>query len=279
MSKLPNFLEPSDRLPLSKKRIVVTAPRNYAARLATAIIQQGGLPVIMPTIETCVLENFIELDAALDKIETFDWIAFTSRHGIEAFFQRMNDLNLPDSTLQNCHFCAIGKDADRLSDFTGRVEIIPDNPSPAGIINELSKIPEIQGQSILVPVPEVRGIPEPNIIPNFVTGLQKLAMNVTRVPTYITRCLPPENYLVELDLIRHRKIAAIAFSSTGEVQGFLSMMNSPADYQHCAIACFGPYTAGNARNLGLSVNIVAKNYSSFTGFAEAIATYFQGNGV
>ena len=276
-------LNPSADLPLHGKRILVTAPRNYAARLATAIIEQGGLPILLPTIETCRLENFVELDAALSQLETFDWIAFTSRHGIEAFFERMNSLKISSSTLKSCQFCAIGKDADRLYDFTGRVDLIPDNPSPAGILAELSKLADIQGKTVLVPVPQVIGIPEPNVVPNFVAGLQELSMKVTRVPSYLTRCLQKNIYAVELDLIRTSQIDAIAFSSTAEVEAFLSMVDSTEDSQHsgincginCAIACFGPYTAANARDLGLTVNIVAKDYSSFTGFAEAIASGLQ----
>ncbi|NES24589.1 MAG: uroporphyrinogen-III synthase, partial [Symploca sp. SIO3E6] len=127
---------------------------------------------------------------------------------------------------------------------------------------------------VLVPVPEVIGVPEPDIVPNFVAGLQQLGMEVTPVPTYTTRCLGSDIYEVELELIRQGKIDAIAFSSTAEVEAFLQMFDSPQDYEHCIIACFGPYTAANAQKLGLNVSIIAQDYSSFAGFAEAIATFF-----
>lgn len=38
--------------------------------------------------------------------------------------------------------------------------------------------------------------------------------------------------------------------------------------------CFGPYTTANARKLGMNVCIVSRDYSSFGGFAEAIAEFF-----
>ena len=225
----------------------------------------------MPTIETCLLENFAELDAVLQQIDAFDWIAFTSRNGIEAFFQRLKDLGLNLSILTNCMFCAIGTDAERLAAFGVKADLIPTQPSPAGIIAELAKIPNIAQQTILVPVPEVVGVPEPNVIPNFIAGLEKLGMKVTRVPTYRTRCLDKNIYEVELNLIRQGKIDVIAFSSTVEVAGFLQMVDARSDYEDCAIACFGPYTAANAQKLGLNVSIVSQDYSSFAGFAQAIA--------
>lgn len=229
----------------------------------------------MPTIETCLLENFTELDAALQQIKTFDWIAFTSRNGIDAFFQRLNDLELNSWMLNNTRLCAIGKDAERLIDMRLKADIIPKNSSPAGIIAELAKIPDIANQTVLVPVPEVMGVPEPDVIPDFVAGLEKLGMKVTRVPTYRTQRLDKSLYEMELNLIRQGKIDAIAFTSATEIMSFLQMVNSKSDYEQCAIACFGPYTAANAQKLGVNVSVVSQDYSSFAGFAEVIAVFFK----
>lgn len=269
-----DLLTPSTKLPLYGKRIVITAPRNYAARLSAQLINKGGLPVLMPTIETCLLEDYTELDSILKRIHKFDWIAFTSRNGIEAFFHRMNVLNISTSTLGNCQLCAIGKDSERLSALCRRVDLIPKESSPQGIVAELSTIPSIYGKTILVPAPEVFGIPEPNVVPQFISELKQLGMNVTRVSTYTTRCLDKSSYRVELNLIRQGLIDAIAFSSTAEVESFLSMVNSKSDCEDCVVACFGPYTAANAKKLGFKVPIISKDYSSFEGFADAIADFF-----
>lgn len=268
------LLAPSTKLPLYGKRIIVTAPINYASRLSEQIVKLGGLPLMMPTIETCLLDDCNQLDNVLKRIEKFNWIAFTSRNGIDTFFQRLNFLNLPISVLKKCQLCAIGKDAERLLDVCGRVDLIPKESSPAGILAELSKIPTIHEQAILIPVPEVVGIPEPNVVPEFVLGLQNLGMQVTRVPAYVTRCLSKNIYALELDLIRQGKIDAIAFSSTAEIESFLQMVDAKSDYNCCTIACFGPYTAANAEKLGVNVSICSQDYSSFAGFAAAIATFF-----
>ncbi|QSJ18500.1 uroporphyrinogen-III synthase [Nostoc sp. UHCC 0702] len=268
-----NFLTLTSKLPLYSKRILVTAPRNYASRLSEKIIQKGGLPILLPTIETCYLPNYTELDTVLSKIDTFDWIVFTSRNGITAFFHRMHDLGIPTSVLKNCQLSALGKDSESLLSFCNKVDLIPAEPSPRGIVSELVKIPQIQGQKVLIPAPEFVGIPEPNVIPNLVSDLQKLGMEVTRVSTYITQSLDKNIYTVELKLIRQGMIDIIAFSSTAEIESFLRMFNSPSDYKDCVIACFGPYTAANARKLGVNVSILSKDYSSFEGFADAIAEF------
>ncbi|MBE8971358.1 uroporphyrinogen-III synthase [Nostocales cyanobacterium LEGE 12452] len=270
-----NLLTPSINLPLYGKRILVTAPRNYAYRLSEQIIKKGGLPIFMPTIETCYLSNYTQLDTALAHIDEFDWILFTSRNGITAFFQRINELNIPISLVQKCHLCALGKDAESLLSFCGKVDLIPTESSPAGIVVELAKLPQIHEKKVLIPAPEVVGLPEPDVVPNLITDLQQLGIEVTRVSTYITQGLDKTIYGMELNLIREGIIDVIAFSSTAEVESFLTMVNSQNDYEHCVIACFGPYTTANAQKLGMNVAIVARNYSSFEGFAEAIAAFFN----
>ncbi|MBD2291986.1 uroporphyrinogen-III synthase [Anabaena sphaerica FACHB-251] len=269
-----NLLLPSSELPLYAKRILVTAPRNYACRLSEEIIKQGGLPVLMPTIETCFLSDYTHLDITLHNLDRFNWIIFTSRNGINAFFQRLHDLNIPLSVLQNCKLCALGKDSESLLSICGRVDLIPPEPSPAGIVAELSKIPNIHEQTVLVPAPEVVGLPEPNVIPSLINDLNKLGMQVTRLSTYITQYVNKDIYEVELNLIRQGMIDIIAFTSTAEIESFLRILDSKSDYENTIIACFGPYTAANAENLGFYVSIISKDYSSFAGFTAAMADFF-----
>ena len=271
VAKAGKPLMASVELPLYGKRVVVTAPRTYAARLAAQLIEQGGLPLLMPAIETCWLEDYAGLDAAIAMLPNFDWIAFTSRNGVDAFYQRLHSLDVPLSRLARCRLCALGQDGERLRSLGLEPDLIPADPSPAGAIAALAQIPSIEQQTVLVPAPEVCGLPEPNVMPNFIAGLQQLGLTVTRVPAYRTRPLPKELYAVELDLIRAGKVDAIAFSSTAEVESFLRMVDGKRDSIHGSIACFGPYTAANARAAGLDVEIVSEDYSAFVGFAAAIA--------
>lgn len=272
---MTDLLLSTARLPLRHKRIVITAPRPYAGRLATALILQGGLPIIMPSIETCALDPAPDLDHALQHLGDFSWIAFTSRTGIQALILRLQQLDIPLFLLNQCQICAIGQDAEQLQKLGVRVDLIPAESSPAGIVAALAQIPEIETQRILVPIPQVEGMPEPDIVPEFIADLKELGLTVVSVPAYVTRRLDATDYVVELEQIRQGQVNAIAFSSTAEISALLQMIDADTIAKNCLIACFGPYTAGNAKDLGLSVDIVSQDFSSFTGFAEAIAQFFH----
>ena len=48
----------------------------------------------MPTIVIEPMQDYTDLDAAIHKLPEYDWISFTSRNGIEAFFNRLEALGL-----------------------------------------------------------------------------------------------------------------------------------------------------------------------------------------
>ena len=185
------------------RRILVTAPSTYAARLAGQVLARGGRPICMPTIVTEPLQEqeHAMLDEALRTMEStsasgsqpaFAYIAFTSRNGIEAFLRRAAVLGLADDLpglLRGCTVCALGNDAKMLEQAGIEVGLLPTVSSPKGIIDELAERGESGlGRAILVPVPEVTGVPEPPVVPNFVAGLNKLGMAVHRCAHRVFTC-------------------------------------------------------------------------------------------
>lgn len=255
------------------RKVLFGTPEGYAQRLAEAIEAAGGIPVSVPFIETVIPEDNAALDSLFKRIDSYDYIAFSSRKAIEAFFSSWDEEN--ESDLPGIKFCAIGKDADLLREHGINPDIIPDDPSPAGIIQSLSSIRGIENMSVAVIVPELRGITEPNIVPDFIRGLQELGMDVTRVNAYRTGPAVIKDKTEILSGIVSGSYDIIAFTSTAEAEAFLLMMEGRSVQPDQVIACFGPYTAANVRKLGLEVDLVAEDYSSFKGFAEAMKQWYE----
>ena len=99
------------------------------------------------------------------------------------------------------------------------------------------------------------------------------------VPAYATRAVVKGNE-VEEALLARGDIDAIAFSSTAEATALALSLGGAEKLreamQKTAVCCFGPVTAKNVRDdLGLDVQVVSKNFSSFAGYADALAEYFS----
>mmetsp|Transcript_25589 Transcript_25589/g.71700 ORF Transcript_25589/g.71700 Transcript_25589/m.71700 type:complete len:176 (+) Transcript_25589:412-939(+) len=133
---------------------------------------------------------------------------------------------------------------------------------------------------VLVPAPIVEELPEPDVIPSFIRDLEAENLTVRRVGAYVTRPtvgegkeLTPERRKA-LHALRDGEVDLVAFSSTAEITALLKAITRSELEQSTKIGCFGPITAGNAKELGLDVVVISKDFSSFRGYAKAITDFF-----
>jgi uroporphyrinogen-III synthase len=256
------------------RRVFFGTPEGYAERLSDAIEKKGGTAVSVPLIETVIPESSRMMDSLLSGLSSYDWIAFSSRKAIDSFFMAA-ERNAADTTLlASVRFCAIGKDAELLREYGYSCAIEPDEASPAGITASLSALPDIAGETIAVIVPGVAGLSEPPVVPDFIAGLEAAGLIVTRVDGYKTRPVIRNDRLKQANMVSSGYYDLIAFTSTAEAEAFLNMMQGYLIREDQLFACFGPYTAENVRSMGLRVDIVSDDFSSFDGFAESIKNYF-----
>lgn len=261
-------------LPLFGKRVLFCTPRNYAQKLARLLVKHGALPVWMPTIVIEPLQDYSEFDEAIRNLAEFDWISFTSRNGIEAFFDRLAALGLGTDVLSGTKVSALGNDGKALAAEGITVDLLPPAASTKGVVEELERRGVTRGR-ILLPVPEVVGMEEPSVIPDYVGWLEALGMQPQRVPAYATHRVT-EGLELELQMLVDGKVDLIAFSSVAEIDGLLCMLGDRRPVlANQALACYGPVTANGARQRDLRVDIVADNYSLFEGYIEALENYFR----
>jgi hydroxymethylbilane synthase len=94
LAALPATGSRPSQLPLSGLRIVVTRPRRQASAFASRLRELGALPILFPTIRIAPFEDTRELDSAIQRLQEFDWVVFTSVNGVAVFWQRVQALNL-----------------------------------------------------------------------------------------------------------------------------------------------------------------------------------------
>ena len=260
-----------DKNPLEGKTILVTAPSNYARRFANIIEEAGGNAILFPTIETILNPKTSAIDSIWQHAESIDWLVLPSRKAMDAFFDRIDSRSL--NSISRLKFCAIGNDINYLKEKYNTIAAIePKESGPNGIVEELAKQTNIQGQNIVVVSPLVIGLKEPNVIPNFIRDLKSLKANVRKAEGYITQLSDSLNYLNEIELLKSGKIDIIAFTSTAEIEALIKLTSLELiDKQ--IVACFGPYTGNNAKKFGLHPEYIGQKYSSFEDFVSGITDY------
>lgn len=257
-------------LPLYGKTVLFTAPRNYAGRLGQLLIERGARPVWMPTISIEPLADYSAFDEVIRERDKYDWIAFTSRNGIDAYLNRLEALGLRPADVAGLKTAAIGNDARLLEQAGLKPALVPPAPSPTGIVEELRRRGQISGV-VIVPAPDVVGMDEPAVVPDFIRGLEAIGLKTRRVPAYVT-ARETANLEVGTRMLLAGEVDIVAFTSRGEIDSLLLHLGERRDVlnSRAALACFGPITSAGARLRNLTVDIVAADYSRFEGFVAAM---------
>lgn len=261
-------------LPLYGKTVLYTTPRNYAGKLGRLLIERGARPVWMPTIYIEPMADYRVFDEVLRERDKYDWIAFTSRNGIDAYLNRMAALGLAPADVAGLQAAAIGNDARLLEQGGIEPALVPPVPSPIGMVRELER----RGATgtVLVPAPDVIGMEEPRVVPEFIENLEAIGLQTKRVPAYVTA---RETADLELGtrLLLAGDIDMIAFTSRGEIESLLLHLGDDrsALNDKTVLACFGPITSAGAELRNLRVDVVAEDYSRFEGFVAAMENYYR----
>ena len=258
-----------ERRPLLGRRIVVTRAAEQAAEFVDRLERLGAEGIAAPTIEFAEATSATALDAALAALESFDWIVFTSAHGVTVFFARLHAAGGDVRRLGRARVAAIGPaTAAALAHHGLRADLQPETFRG----EELAKIlaPHVIGRRVLLPRAE--GARE--ALPQ---ALAQVGAEVVDVSTY--RAAPVTDLP---DRLRHLVAAdaldAITFTSPSTVRGFHALLEGGARATgRACIACIGPVTADAARALGWSVDVEARDYTT-EGLARALIDYFAGRG-
>jgi uroporphyrinogen-III synthase len=248
---------------LTGKRILVTRPRAQAANLCDKLAALGAEPIPFPTIEVAPMDDYAALDEAIANLERYHWLIFTSVNGVAAFWNRLDLAGLQDPRGLIAKIAAIGPATARaLAERGVRAVFIPEEYVAEAIVDGIG---DVAGQWILLPRADIAR-------EALAVELGQRGAIVHEIAAYRTLPAAPDpRGLGEL----RRGVDAITFTSSSTVRNFVALVGQFAKLPNRpAIACIGPITAQTARDVGLTVDLVADEYTS-DGLVSALANYFS----
>ncbi len=265
--ELRETLDWFDTKPLFGKGIVITRPERQADDLARLLTAQGASAIAFPTISIVPPQDWSELDFALDQLESYHWLIFTSANGVHFFFQRLQEKSRDVRDLKGIKICCIGPaTAGQLEDRGIKVDLVPDEFIAEGILKSFASM-DLSGKKLLIP----RAAAARDILPD---GLRKQGATVDVATTYLT--VNSGRKKEELTkLIDAGEVDIITFTSSSTVTNFVEIMGS--DYalpSFIQIACIGPVTAATANKAGFQIDISQEEYS-MKGLVQSLINYAQ----
>lgn len=240
--------------PLAGLKIVVTRPRDQAGELMDALQKLGAKPVSVPAIMIRPIRPNPELDRALAEIDSYHYLVFTSRNGVEVFFQALKARGLTKKKLTHLAVACIGPATELALKKAGMKCWI----KPRSFVAEalLAAFPrDLRGRRVLLP----RAKEAREVLPE---GLERRGAVVDVIPVYESvPAKPAPKVPKDTDII--------VFTSGSTV---ISFMNRARIQKETKIAVIGPITQAEVEKHGRQADIVAEEFTA-QGLVKAIVGF------
>jgi uroporphyrinogen III methyltransferase/synthase len=245
-------------------KVLITRPRSQADSFAAALVTAGFKPVFFPVIEIRPFEENVALDRAIAKLDCYDWIAFTSINGVDAFFSRVVFLSLLGSLTrmlrqgandEGIRVAAIGpKTAQALISRGVTPDFVPDEYIAEAILPGLG---DLHGRWVLLPRAEIAR----KALPKAIVAAGGVAHEIA-----VYQTVPAEPAPEGLAALKSG-VDAVTFTSPSTVENFVELVHRagldplrlPGNPK---IACIGPITQKAAEEAGFMNMIMAEEYTT-----------------
>jgi uroporphyrinogen-III synthase len=217
----------------------------------------------MPTIAIAPPEDFTALDAALDALDSFAWVAFTSVNAVEAFFARLRErgLDMPQALRR----AAVGdRTAEALVAQGHPAHLVSMVATAVGLAAALRTEADLHGKRVLFPRSE-------RAKDTLTTLLREAGARVTDPIAY--RTLPGMDAEAAEALrkaLLQGEIDWIALTSPSTWIELTEAIAPDRVPETVRLAAIGPSTARAIRESGYAVGCEAKE-PGLAGLLEAIA--------
>jgi hydroxymethylbilane synthase len=254
-SELAAAEQPPRDLPLAGRRVIVTRAAKQAGEITRDLESRGAQVISCPTIEIREPSSWEALDAAIERLSHYDWLAFTSANGVDFFLRRLDELGHGRAELTPHKICAVGRrTTERLKSEGLRVDLTPTKFTAESLAEAFIKRygvgQRLRGAQMLLPAARTtRDVIRP--------ALDKLGVRVDVVEAYQT-ILPAMKSEELIAIISNARADYIIFTSPSTAANLAALLETDhlaAQLPHTRVACIGPVTAEAARLHGLTVHI------------------------
>lgn len=252
------------------KRILVTRPADQGREFGDALQRAGLEPMYAPMIEIVPTNDWTATDTALQAIDEYDALVFTSVNGVRFFVERMS------RTGRNCDEMpaafGVGKRTKATIVDCGLTLIPTDDTMTAeGLAGEIctylsgAGFQGVEGMRFLFPCGDKAREELPD-------ALRTHGAIVDPIIVYVNRPVSSASSAQIIAAVDRGEIAAAAFFSPSQVDAFLAFFPTLiADHRaSLVIAAIGETTAGALRQVKIIPDVVSSSPDATT-FATEIA--------
>ncbi|MFQ5550757.1 MAG: uroporphyrinogen-III synthase [Gemmatimonadales bacterium] len=245
---------------LEGSRVVVTRARHQAGQLASALQKRGAIPIVFPTIDIRPVEDVGPVDQAIDDLDQYSWVVFTSGNAVQHFVAHY--ARRRTQWPAHVRIAAVGRETQRALEIKGlSVDARPDDFRGTALPGAMAAV---RGQRVLLPRSAI-GRRET------VEALVDAGAVVDVVSVYET--VPASPDAAAMQEVR-QGVDAVTFTSASTVRNFAMLMGEDAAVilREATVAAIGPSTSAALREAGFDVDVQADEYT-VEGLVESLSRH------
>ncbi len=256
-----------EKKPLFGKKIVITRTEEQSEELQVLLKDLGANVITLPMIKIVPPSDYSALDSAIEGIDRYDWMIFTSVNGVKFFFSRLKEKKGDVRELKGIKIMAIGpRTREEIERQNISVDAMPEKFIAESVVSLFGE--DIKNKKILLPRARIAR----DVIP---VELRKKGAHVDVVTAYET-VLPDIKRGEIQSIFRKDRVEVVIFTSSSTVRNFVAIAgvkNLHGMLKGVKVACIGPVTEKTAKECGIKVDIVPEVYT-MEGLVNAISDYF-----
>ena len=238
-------------------RVLVGRARHQAGSLSRELRKLGAQVLEIPFIEIRKPASFRPLDSALKNLDSYDWLILTSVNGADAMWNRFTKLRIKKAGRSRLRVAAIGPATKKSIEQHGwKVDVVPKEYVAESVVRSLKS--KVRGRRVLL----VRAKVARDVIPR---ELRKAGAEVDVVEAYETVVPETSRRRLQAALKEPGKSPhVVTFTSSSTVKNFVNLLGTqkkPKLLNGIQTASIGPVTSATLRELGLPVDIAAREFT------------------
>lgn len=257
-----------NQLPLQGKSVLITRSRDQAEEFAGLLVEQGANVVFIPTIHITAPKSWQSCDDAIDHIDDYDGLIFTSANAVRMFVERLDARGgetAREKLKSKACYVVGSKTGEALANIGASPFNFPGVANGKQLADALLQS-SIRGKSLL--------FPHGNLVTEELAEILRAGgARVDEVTAYETMAPTDADARFIRETIEQGSIDVVTFFSPSSVKNLMTMI-SPELISSKTIAAIGPSTAAAAREAGLPVHITPPRPTS-DDLIDAIVRYLK----
>ncbi|HEX3600142.1 MAG TPA: uroporphyrinogen-III C-methyltransferase, partial [Lacipirellulaceae bacterium] len=251
--------------PLFGRTVLVTRPEHQTADLANRLRNLGANVLSQPAIEIAPPANWSRVDAAIERLEDYDWLVFSSSNGVHFFMQELFSRGFDTRRLGHLRLAAIGPGTvAALADFHLNADVQPNEYRAEALAEALT--PHVRDERVLL----LRASRGREVLAEMLTAA---GAKVEQVVVYESRDITTP----EADVAKALSAGKVDFTTVTSSAIARSLVNLFGEsLRKTRLAAISPLTAGVLAELGFPADITAETYTA-EGLVDAILAAVVGN--